>query len=83
MSNAIEKAREEFEELIVAEVGKTQSEAKAEIDYAKSFLVYMSDLLSSANFKEEIEDGRWINTVPLGLGLLITPYNDPLARGSL
>ena len=79
LSNAIEKAREEFEGLIVAEVGKTQSEAKAEIDYAKSFLIYMSDLLSSANFKEEIEDGRWINTVPLGLGLLITPYNDPLA----
>ena len=79
LSDAIEKAREEFEGLIVAEVGKTQSEAKAEIDYAKSFLIYMSDLLSSANFKEEIEDGRWINTVPLGLGLLITPYNDPLA----
>ncbi len=79
LSDAIEEGREELETLIIAEVGKTKAEANAEVDYAKSFLIYMANLLSSASFKERIETGRLVHTVPLGLGLLITPYNDPLA----
>ena len=79
LSDAIEEGREELETLIVSEVGKTKAEANAEVDYAKSFLIYMANLLSSSSFEEKIETGRLVHTVPLGLGLLITPYNDPLA----
>ena len=79
LSDAIEEGREELETIIVAEVGKTRAEAHAEVDYAKSFLIYMANLLLSSSFKEKIENGRSVHTVPLGLGLLITPYNDPLA----
>ena len=38
ISNAIEKNRNEFETIIVNEVGKTKAEAVAEVDYSKSFL---------------------------------------------
>ena len=79
ISNLVEKHREDFEALIVREVGKTQTEAKSEIDYSKSFLTYMADAVSSLELTEQIESNRNVNIVPRGVGLLITPFNDPLA----
>ena len=58
---------------------KTRAEAVAEIDYAKSFLTFVADLMKSENFSEKIDKERKVLTVPRGIGLLITPFNDPLA----
>ncbi len=79
ISCLIEANRDEFEKIIITEVGKTRTEAVAEIDYAKSFLTYVADLMKSENFSEKIDKERKVLTVPRGIGLLITPFNDPLA----
>ena len=79
ISNAIEKNRNEFETIIVNEVGKTKAEAVAEVDYSKSFLTYMADLVISESFLQKIDTDRKVHLVSRGLGLLITPFNDPLA----
>ena len=77
--NAIEKNRNEFETIIVNEVGKTKAEAVAEDDYSKSFVTYMADLVISESFLQKIDTARKVHSVSRGLGLLITPFNDPLA----
>ena len=79
ISYAIEKNRNEFETIIVNEVGKTKAEAVAEVDYSKSFLTYMADLVISESFLQKIDTDRKVHSVSRGLGLLITPFNDPLA----
>ena len=79
ISDIIEKKRNEFETIIVNEVGKTKAEAVAEVDYSKSFLTYMADLVISESFLQKIDNDRKVRLVPRGLGLLITPFNDPLA----
>ncbi len=79
ISCLIEANRDEFEKIIINEVGKTRAEAVAEIDYAKSFLTYVAELMKSENFSEKIDKDRKVLTVPRGIGLLITPFNDPLA----
>ena len=79
ISHLIEVNRDEFEKIIINEVGKTRAEAVAEIDYSKSFLTYVADLMKSENFLEKIDKERKVLSVPRGVGLLITPFNDPLA----
>ena len=79
ISHLIEVNRNEFEKIIINEVGKTRAEAVAEIDYSKSFLKYVADLMKSENFSEKIDKERKVLSVPRGVGLLITPFNDPLA----
>ncbi len=79
ISRLIEANRDEFEKIIINEVGKTRTEAVAEIDYAKSFLTYVADLIKSETFSEKFDKERKVLTVPRGIGLLITPFNDPLA----
>jgi len=65
--------------LVVAECGKTPTEAAGEVEYAASFLAYCRDRLGSFPFHERREAGREIREAPVGPALLITPYNDPLA----
>ena len=77
ISDIIEKNRNEFETLIVNEVGKTKAEAVAEVDYAKSFLTYMADLVISESFLQKIDTDRKVRLVSRGLGLLLTPFNYP------
>ena len=55
ISHLIEVNRDEFEKIIINEVGKTKAEAVAEIDYSKSFLTYVADLMKSENFLEKID----------------------------
>ena len=64
--------------LITAEVGKTPSEAQAELPYASSFAKVALELLDSYQFESEVK-GHFISEVPRGTGLLIAPYNDPVA----
>ena len=44
----------QFETIIVNEVGKTKAEAVAEVDYSKSFLTYMADLVISESFLQKL-----------------------------
>ncbi|MFN3146970.1 MAG: aldehyde dehydrogenase family protein [Paracoccaceae bacterium] len=76
---ALEAAREELCSLIVTEVGKTPQEAAAELPYAASFLEAARNMLDHYPFETAISDGRRVREVPRGIGLLIAPYNDPVA----
>ena len=69
ISHLIEANRDEFEKKIINEVGKTRAEAVAEIDYSKSFLTYVADLMKSENFSEKIDKERKVLSVPRGVGL--------------
>lgn len=60
------------------EVGKTQSEADDEVDYAASFLHYAASIIGEIPDEKCIGERR-VRDVPAGPALLITPYNDPLA----
>jgi len=79
VSAALAAGREELIALIVAEVGKTPDEATAEIDYAESFLATSRRLLDDYPFEIALDAGRLVQEVPPGLGLLIAPFNDPVA----
>ena len=76
---ALEAAREELVALTVTEVGKTRPEAEGEVPYAASFLETSLRLLDTYPFETDAGDGRRIRAVPRGTGLLIAPYNDPVA----
>lgn len=77
LAEAIETARDEFADLIVAEGGKRPDEAAAEVEYALAFL---ADAARHAEAEaEELGDGRRVDAWPIGPALLITPFNDPLA----
>jgi succinate-semialdehyde dehydrogenase/glutarate-semialdehyde dehydrogenase len=76
---ALHAANEELQALTVTEVGKTPGEAAAELPYAASFLEAARGLVDDYAFTTATGDGRWVREVPRGLGLLIAPYNDPVA----
>lgn len=76
---ALEAAREELIDLTITEVGKTQTEAQGELPYAASFLEASLRLLNEYPFETQVENGRHIRAIPRGTGLLIAPYNDPVA----
>ena len=72
----IDQARAPLAAIIVAEVGKTPSEAADEVDYAISFLRHALTQVPVAG----LDTGeRRLRVVPAGPVLAITPYNDPLA----
>jgi succinate-semialdehyde dehydrogenase/glutarate-semialdehyde dehydrogenase len=73
---ALDRAREPLAAIIVAEVGKTPSEAADEVDYAQGFLQHA---LTQAPDATQGTGERRLRIVPAGPVLAITPYNDPLA----
>lgn len=75
---ALEEASEELVEQIQKEVGKTPAEANDEIPYALSFLQVALNLVNNYHFQVR-KNKRVISEVSRGVGLLISPYNDPLA----
>ncbi|MCU1480696.1 MAG: putative NAD+-dependent betaine aldehyde dehydrogenase [Subtercola sp.] len=73
---------DQLAELIVAEMGKTRAEAKGEVGKAAEFFEYYGGL-ARLPFGEMIPDTRagtfaTQTREPLGVVLLITPWNDPL-----
>lgn len=76
--SALTSATDDLAALTLEEVGKTPPEAAGEIPYAASFLEVALELLDHHPF-ETRQDGRVILEVPRGTGLLIAPYNDPVA----
>ena len=67
---------------ITAEMGKTLAEARAEVSAAANFLEFYGGLARSSN-GEVLADRRegvsaWTQREPLGVVVLITPWNDPL-----
>ena len=79
---AIRRRRDRLVEVIVAEMGKTLSEARAEVDKSAEFFEYYGGL-GRRPFGELLSDARADTYVsvrhePLGVVLLITPWNDPL-----
>ncbi len=71
--------KDAFTALIVAEVGKTPSEAADEVDYAVSFISFAVTAADHLEKASERNGERALRAVPVGPALLITPFNDPLA----
>jgi acyl-CoA reductase-like NAD-dependent aldehyde dehydrogenase len=69
-------------ELIVAEMGKTRAEASGEVGKVAEFLEYYGGLcrLPFGELLPDARPGTWAQQVrePLGVVVLITPWNDPL-----
>ena len=76
---ALARAHDELVALTVAECGKTPTEAAAELVYAGSFIDTAHDLLASHPFSSQLDAHRTVIEVPRGHGLLVAPYNDPVA----
>lgn len=79
LSAAIRVAKESFAQLIVDEVGKTWDEARGEVDYACTFLDAAAAWVDTAPHDHMGSNAGGVLSVPMGLALLVTPYNDPLA----
>lgn len=77
--DAVRTAGTALASMTVQEVGKTPAEAAGEVDYAISFLETARTLVETYSFDVPIGDGRSLHQMPLGLSLLIAPYNDPIA----
>ena len=76
---AIRVNRALLSQAIVLEVGKTRGEADGEVDYAAEFFAAAARALPMQATSTESAPGRRIDVAPLGVALLIAPYNDPLA----
>ena len=68
---------------LTTEMGKTLSEARGEVEAAAKFLEYYGGL-ARASQGEVLADRRdgamgWTKREPVGIVVLITPWNDPLA----
>jgi len=78
MLRAISDSQEELTKTIVAEVGKTWDEARGEVEYAATFIQHSLEWLEGSDRAEPMINSG-VRARALGLALLITPYNDPLA----
>lgn len=76
---ALHSSRDSLIALNMEEVGKTGSEAIDEIPYASGFFETSQQLLKDYPFEHVSQDGRKVRAVARGTGLLIAPYNDPIA----
>lgn len=79
LAAVIAAEKDAFTSLIVAEVGKTPTEAADEVDYAISFITFAAEASDTLESLSERRGERVIKAVPAGPALLITPFNDPLA----
>ncbi len=76
---ALDRAGQALTASIINEGGKLPSEAAAEVAYARSFLVHARTMLGQYPFETEVEPGRFVRERPIGVALLVAPFNDPLA----
>ena len=74
----LDHLKDDLVSLITEEIGKIPSEAEAELPYATSFVQVALGLLDTYQFDSHVND-HLISEVPRGTGLLIAPYNDPVA----
>lgn len=79
MARAIRDHARDLAHAIVLEVGKTPVEADAEVAYAAEFVDAAAASIEFATAQRQIMPGRKVLPAPLGVALLIAPYNDPLA----
>jgi alpha-ketoglutaric semialdehyde dehydrogenase len=78
----IRRRKDQLVTTIVAEMGKTLAEASGEVDKSAEFFEYYSSF-GRQPFGELLPDARpgtyvMVRREPLGVVLLITPWNDPL-----
>ncbi|MDN5654077.1 MAG: NAD-dependent succinate-semialdehyde dehydrogenase [Kocuria sp.] len=77
---------EEIALLITREMGKTLPEARGEVKYGNDFVRWYAEqsVRSGGNFQEAPDGGSRIVTrrSPVGLAVLITPWNFPLAMAT-
>jgi acyl-CoA reductase-like NAD-dependent aldehyde dehydrogenase len=81
-ADLIRKRQEELVDIIVTEMGKTKAEATGEVGKTAEFFEYYG-AMARLPFGEYLPDGRPGTFAtqlrePIGVVLLITPWNDPL-----
>jgi succinate-semialdehyde dehydrogenase/glutarate-semialdehyde dehydrogenase len=83
---AVVQRREELALLITLEMGKPLAEARGEVDYAADFLRWFSEEAVRVDGHYGLApDGRTrmlVTRAPVGVCLLVTPWNFPLAMGT-
>ena len=79
-------AKEELAAIMTAEMGKPLAEARGEIDYSASYLLwYAQEGVRVQGAHSQTPNGRGqiiLSREPVGVSLLITPWNFPLAMGA-
>lgn len=77
----VQERSSELAALIVAEMGKTHAEASGEVTKVVDFLDYYAGLcrLPYGELLPDVRPGTWVQQIrePLGIVVLITPWNDP------
>jgi succinate-semialdehyde dehydrogenase/glutarate-semialdehyde dehydrogenase len=80
------EAKEELAAIMTAEMGKPLAEARGEIDYSAGYLQwYAQEGLRVQGSHADSPSGRGqivLSREPIGVSLLITPWNFPLAMGA-
>ncbi|WP_436794599.1 NAD-dependent succinate-semialdehyde dehydrogenase [Actinospongicola halichondriae] len=80
---AVRSRRDDLAETIVRENGKPIAEARGEVDYAAEFLRWFAEeavRMEGGNLRAPSGSGRILTLPePIGVALLITPWNFPLA----
>jgi 1-pyrroline-5-carboxylate dehydrogenase len=83
LANIIERRRYEFNALMMIETGKTWIEADADTCEAIDFVRYYAQSLNNWKQNEDLVripgQKNQLNYIPLGLGVVIAPWNFPLA----
>lgn len=74
IAHAIRRDGKRLAAAVVREVGKTPSEAEAEVDYAAAFVESAQQIAEA-----ELERRPSPDRAPFGLSLLVAAFNDPLA----
>ncbi|MFT4218980.1 MAG: NAD-dependent succinate-semialdehyde dehydrogenase [Microbacterium sp.] len=79
-------AKDELAAIMTAEMGKPLAEARGEIDYSASYLLwYAQEGVRVQGAHAQSPSGRgqiMLTREPVGVSLLITPWNFPLAMGA-
>lgn len=80
------EAKEELAAIMTAEMGKPLAEARGEIDYSASYLLwYAQEGVRVQGSHGQAPSGRGqivLSREPVGVSLLVTPWNFPLAMGA-
>lgn len=83
---ALLESKDELAAIMTAEMGKPLAEARGEIDYSASYLLwYAQEGVRLQGSHSQSPSGRGqivLSREPVGVSLLITPWNFPLAMGA-
>jgi 1-pyrroline-5-carboxylate dehydrogenase len=83
-ASILRRRKHEFSAYLVKEVGKTWGEADADaaaaIDYIEYYAEHMMSLIVGTRIQESEGEVNQYQYIPLGVGVIMLPFNSPLAN---